>query len=99
MSKEENALTTYGIAEITQREGMTVVERRGDVDLDDLSQQLMEIKDAINPVLAEEPQPGGFGLQQLVISLTVGAQGRILFIMSGSAEASITLTFSRPSTG
>jgi hypothetical protein len=95
---KEDAMATYGVAEITQAEGMTVVERRGDIDLDDLSQQLMEIRNAINPVLAEEPQPGRFGLQSLEISLTVGAEGKIWFIVSGSAEASITLTFSRPST-
>ncbi len=61
MSREEDAMATYGVAEITQAEGMTVVERRGDVDLDDLREQLREIRDAINPVLAEEPQPGASG--------------------------------------
>ena len=91
-------MATYGVAEITQAQGMSVVERRGEVGLDDLSEQLRDIRNAISPVLAEETQPGGFGLQSLQISLTVGAEGKIWFIVSGSAEASITLTFSRPST-
>jgi hypothetical protein len=91
-------MDTYGVAEFTQAEGMMVVERRGDVDLDRLSGQLMEIRNAISPILTEEPQPGGLALQSLVISLTVGVDGRIWFVVNGSAEASITLTFSRPST-
>jgi hypothetical protein len=91
-------MATYGVAEFTQAEGMMVVERRGDVDLDRLSEQLLDIRNAISPILTEEPQPGGLALQSLVISLTVGVDGRIWFIVNGSAEASITLTFSRPST-
>jgi hypothetical protein len=90
-------MATYGVAEITQAEGKMVVERRGDVDLDALSEQLMDIRNAISPILVEEPERGGLALQSLVISLTVGVDGKIWFIVSGSAEASITLTFSRPS--
>ncbi len=92
-------LATYGVAEITQTEGVTVIEERGEVELDRLSEQLQEVRDAITPIIADEPQAtGGFGLQSLEISLTVGANGKIWFIASGSAEASITLTFSRPAT-
>jgi hypothetical protein len=64
--------------------------------LDDLRDQLREIKDTIKPIIAEEPA-GAFGLESLQISLTIGAQGKIWFKVSGSAEASNTLTFSRPS--
>jgi hypothetical protein len=91
-------MATYGVAEITQAEGMTIVKERGELDLDDLSQQLRDIRDAITPVLAEDPEPGVFGLQSLEIALTVGVEGKIWFIVSGSAEASITLNFARPST-
>jgi len=90
-------LATYGVAEIAQAEGLTVIEQRGAVDLDDLSGQLQEIRDAITPIIAGETQTAGdFGLESLEISLTVGAEGKIWFIASGSAEASITMTFSRP---
>ena len=90
-------MASYGVAEITQTEGVTVVERRGELDLDDLSEQLQEIRNAITPVIADEPQAaGGFGLESLEIALTVGAEGKIWFIVSGSVEASITMTFSRP---
>lgn len=94
---KEDALATYGVAEITQTEGVTVVERRGDIELDRLSEQLQEIRNAINPIIADETQAeGGFGLQSLEISLTVGLDGKIWFIASGSVEASITMSFSRP---
>jgi hypothetical protein len=51
-------MATYGVAEITQAEGVMVVERRGDVDLDALSEQLMDIRNAISPILVEEPERG-----------------------------------------
>jgi len=72
------------------------VEQRGEIDLDDLRDQLREIRDAINPIITEAPAVGALGLESVVIALTVGYQGKILFLMSGSVEASITLTFSRP---
>jgi hypothetical protein len=86
----------YGVAEITQTEGLTDVEQRGEVDLDELRDQLREIRDAINPIITEVPADGALGLESVVISLSVGYQGRILFLVSGSVEASITLKFSRP---
>ena len=89
-------MATYGVAEISQSEGLTDVELHGRVDLDELRDQLREIRDAINPIITEVPADGPLGLESLVISLTVGYQGRIMFIVSGSVEASITLTFSRP---
>jgi hypothetical protein len=88
--------TKYGVAEITQTEGLTDVEVRGEVDLDELRDQLIEIRDAINPIITEVPADGALGLESVVISLSVGYQGRILFLVSGSVEASITLKFSRP---
>jgi hypothetical protein len=89
-------LATYGVAEITQTEGLTDVEVRGEVDLDELRDQLREIRDAINPIITEVPADGALGLESVVISLSIGYQGRILFLVSGSVEASITLKFSRP---
>lgn len=89
-------MATYGVAEITQSEGLTDVELHGKVALDDLREELIEIRDAINPIITEVPADGALSLQRLVLSLTVSRQGRILFLMSGSVEASITLTFSRP---
>jgi hypothetical protein len=86
----------YGVAEITQTEGVMEVEQRGEVDLGELRDQLREIRDAINPIITEVPADGALGLESLVISLTVGYQGTIMFIVGGSVEASITLTFSRP---
>jgi hypothetical protein len=89
-------LATYGVAEITQSEGLTDVELHGKVNLDDLREELIEIRDAINPIITEVPADGALSLQRLVLFLTVSRQGRILFLMSGSVEASITLTFPAP---
>ena len=89
-------MATYEVAELTETEGVMDVERRGEVDLDKLRDQLMEIRDAINPIITEVPADGALGLQSLVLSLTVGYEGRILFLASGSVQASITLTFTRP---
>ena len=52
----------YGVAEITQIEGVMEVEQRGEVDLDELRDQLREIRDAINPVITEVPADGALGL-------------------------------------
>jgi hypothetical protein len=88
--------TKYGVADLTQTEGGMDVELRGEVDLDELRDQLIEIRDAINPIITEVPADGALGLESVVLSLTVGYQGRILFLVSGSVQASITLKFSRP---
>ena len=89
-------MAEYEVAELTQTEGLTDVELRGKVDLDELRDQLREIRDAINPVITEVPADGVLGLESVVISLAIGYQGKILFLVSGSVEASITLKFSRP---
>jgi hypothetical protein len=89
-------MATYGVAEISQSEGLTDVELHGRVDLDELRDQLIEIRDAINPIITEVPADGALSLESLVLSLTVGYEGKILFLMSGSVQASITLTFTRP---
>ena len=88
--------TKYEVAELTQTDGEMDVELRGEVDLDELRDQLREIRDAINPIITEVPADGALGLESLVLSLTVGYQGKLLFLVSGSVQASITLTFSRP---
>ena len=86
----------YEVAELTETEGVMDVELRGEVDLEALRDQLREIGDAINPIITEVPAEGVLGLESLVLSLTVGYQGRILFLVSGSVNSSITLTFTRP---
>jgi len=47
------------------------VEQRGEIDLDDLRDQLREIRDAINPITTEAPADGALGLESMVIALTV----------------------------
>ena len=64
-------MATYGVAEITQTEGLMHVEQRGEIDLDDLRDQLREIRDAINPITTEAPADGALGLESMVIALTV----------------------------
>jgi hypothetical protein len=86
----------YGVAEITQTDGVMEVEQRGEVDLDKLRDQLREIRDAIDPLVTEVPPDGALGLESVAITLAVSREGRILFLMSGSVSASITLTWSRP---
>jgi hypothetical protein len=89
-------MATYGVAEISQSEGLTDVELHGRVDLDELRDQLIEIRDAINPIITEVPADGALSLERLVLSLAVGYEGKILFLVRGSVQASITLTFTRP---
>jgi hypothetical protein len=63
----------------------------------ELANQLKDISDAIAPVLAEAEPSSGFGLQTIELSLTIGAEGGVWFVAKGSAEASIAVTFGRPS--
>jgi hypothetical protein len=49
-------LATYGVAEITQSEGLTDVELHGKINLDDLREELIEIRDAINPIITKYQQ-------------------------------------------
>ena len=87
----------YGVANLEpSTDGMTV-QTVGEIRSEQVSAQLTEIRDATNAVfIDEEPQAGRIGLQSIVIDLTVGAEGKVLFVAKGSVEASIQLTFSRP---
>jgi hypothetical protein len=75
-----------------------ILEGRATVDPQELARQLKHISDAVAPVLADgAPAEGGFGLDSIEIALTIGAEGGIAFIAKGTAEASITVKFARPS--
>lgn len=70
----------------------------GVVDPQELREQLAEIRDALQPLLAEEQAAGsGMGLAEITVGLALGASGKVLFIAEGSVEASIGLVFRRPS--
>lgn len=89
-------MATYEVAEIKQVEGAVVKERLGKVDPEALSAQLAEIRNALDPFVDSGGQASAFGLESLEIALTIGAEGKVWFVASGSVEASITMTFSRP---
>ncbi len=87
---------TYPVVDLTA-EPEFVLEGKPTVDPRELAQQLRDISDAIAPVVGETQSSGGFGLESIEIALTIGAEGGVWFVAKGSAEASITVTFSRPS--
>ncbi len=89
-------MSTYQVVDLTAAQGPQA-EAQGEIDLDSLRSQLEEIRDALMPVLgAEEPTQSGLGLESVEIALSVGFEGKVWFVAKGTAEASITLTFSRP---
>jgi Trypsin-co-occurring domain 1 len=65
------------------------------VDTDRLRDNLQKIRDALAPVVQQ--QPGGMSLESLEVALGLTVGGEIGFIAKGSVEASasITLTFKR----
>jgi hypothetical protein len=67
------------------------------VDMDDLRDQLQEIRDSLDPLLSDSGR--GLSLNDVEIALTLSASGKVLFIAEGGVEASITLTFSRQQAG
>ena len=87
--------TAYPVADLTV-ETSFALERQPRVNPQELARQLKDISDAIAPVLAQADTKAPFGLQSIELSLTIGAEGGIWFVAKGSAEASITATFSRP---
>lgn len=61
--------------------------------------QLSDISGAISRTFGgDEQSPGVLSLSTVTIALTIGAEGGIWFVARGSAEAAITLTFTRPAT-
>lgn len=65
----------------------------GHVDTATVASELEALrKDLTDHVKAEN---NGLALSQLVIKLTVSASGKVAFVASGSAEASIEATFTR----
>lgn len=67
----------------------------GTLDLESLKRDLRSIRDAIGPILEQPDLPGPVGLQEIELSLTISAEGKVFFIAKGAAEASITLRFAR----
>jgi hypothetical protein len=87
---------TYGIA--IAESGTDWPTGAGHVDTDKLREDLAEIRDSLSPVLEEEPG-NKLALSELEIGLTLSAEGKLLFIATAGVEATITLTFSRPTSG
>jgi hypothetical protein len=93
----EGSSSTYPLVLDLSSPGVDVeAVARGVVDPDRIARELKDISDRIAPVLAEPQPSAGLGLASVEVSLTIGAEGGVWFIAKGSAEASITLTFSRP---
>jgi hypothetical protein len=67
----------------------------GQVDLDALRDQLVEIRDSIGQVIDSSCEAGALHLSTIELDLTVGLEGKVWFIAKGSAEASLKLTWSR----
>jgi hypothetical protein len=95
-------MTDFGVIDLSTESPVqvTAIGGWGDrkINLVEVRRQLEEIRDAILPVATGGGTQGGFGLQSLVIALTVSAEGKILFVAKGAIEASISLTFARPET-
>jgi hypothetical protein len=70
------------------------VQVKGKPDPKSLVDQLIELRDALGPILAG-PQAT---VQSLVVSLTVDSDGGLAFVTRGAPDASVVMTFSRPLT-
>ncbi|MGH2683091.1 MAG: hypothetical protein ACRDIX_07645 [Actinomycetota bacterium] len=68
------------------------VQVKGKADPKSLADQLTEVRDALGPVLAG-PQAT---VQTLVVWLTVDEEGGLAFVTRGAPDASVVMTFSRP---
>jgi hypothetical protein len=89
-------MAEYKVADLSSEAGAIGTAAVASVDPKKIASQLEEINDAIAPVLASADGKGGIGLQSIELSLTIGAEGGVWFVAKGSAEASITATFSKP---
>lgn len=92
-------MAEYDVADLSESGGGIGVASVAKVDPNEIASQLKDISNAITPVLAASDGAGGIGLQSIELSLTIGAEGGVWFVAKGSAEASITATFSKPDAG
>jgi len=84
----------YPVVDLTVEPDL--LEARRVVDPAALANELRDIADAMGPAVADaKTHESGFGLDTVEIALTIGAEGGIGFVAKGSAEASITVRFSR----
>lgn len=67
----------------------------GTVESSTMTEALREMRDDLNKLFEDD---GRMRLKSLVVKLAVSAEGKVAFIAKGAAEASIELTFERPST-
>jgi hypothetical protein len=83
--------------EATEGRAIATLGRAPVVNLDRMRAELEEVRDALQPLIAQADASDKthFGLRELELKLTVGIEGSILFVAKGSADASITLKFSR----
>lgn len=88
-------MATYPVVDLTTDTAEIAVTSRGSVDLDELRDQLVEIRDTLSGLI-DADSPDGIRLSSVELSLTVGAEGGVWFIAKGSVEGSITMTFSGP---
>jgi hypothetical protein len=89
-------MAEYEVVDLTSPQA-DLLEATAVVDPSDLAKQLKDISDAVAPVLAESDAKQPFGLDSIELTLTIGGEGRVLFVAKGSVEASIKATFQRPS--
>lgn len=66
----------------------------GSVESSVVAEGLRALRDDLSELFADDDR---LGLKSLVIKLVVSAEGKVAFIAKGAAEASIELTFERPS--
>ncbi len=74
------------------------IEGRGEVLLDNVRSEIERLRDALQPIMDEPTQGDGLALDSVEVALSVTLAGEIGIFTKGSAEAqaSITVTFSRP---
>lgn len=87
--------TEFGVVDLSGEGSLLQGASTGSVDIDELRGQLEQIRAALDPVVAGEGGTGAVKLKTLEVTLTVSAEGRVLFVVKGSAEASIKLVWER----
>jgi hypothetical protein len=66
----------------------------GTVESSAMTEALRSMRDDLNKLFDDDDR---MRLKSLVVKLSVSAEGKVAFIAKGAAEASIELTFERPS--
>lgn len=93
--------TTFRVVDLTRdisgvsAENLAQAGAAASVDLDGIRDQLVQIRDAFNPVLADQDDGQAFRLHSIELDLTVGMEGQVWFVAKGRAEASLKLLWSR----